>query len=61
MQISGHIGYLRESVDRLQEGGRASDLYLLLWNRRGLGPDMEFRGDLAVLDLWRSGVVIRWS
>lgn len=33
--------------------GRASDLYRLLWNRRGIGPDMELRGDPAVLDLWR--------
>jgi uncharacterized protein (TIGR03083 family) len=48
-----------EDADCFLRGG-ASDLYLLLWNRRSVGPDMELRGDPAVLDLWRSGAVIRW-
>jgi uncharacterized protein (TIGR03083 family) len=38
----------------------ASDLYLLLWNRRSAdGLDVE--GDPAVLDLWRNNVRIRWG
>jgi uncharacterized protein (TIGR03083 family) len=40
--------------------GTASDLYTLLWNRRGTdGLDVD--GDPAVLDLWRESVRIRWS
>lgn len=40
--------------------GRASDLYLLLWNRRA--PDgLDVRGDDTLLDLWRRSVRIRWS
>ncbi|MDB5057098.1 MAG: hypothetical protein JWO59_570 [Chloroflexi bacterium] len=40
--------------------GRASDLYLLLWNRQG--PDgLEVHGDATLLDLWRRLVQIRWS
>lgn len=33
-------------------GGPASDLYLLLWNRRG-AAGLEVEGDRGVLDLWR--------
>jgi uncharacterized protein (TIGR03083 family) len=43
----------------LTVAGSASDLYLLLWNRRdpaGLAVD----GDPGVLDLWRSRATIRW-
>lgn len=37
----------------------ASDLYLLLWNRRA--PDgLEVRGDPSLLQLWRDKVAIRW-
>ncbi|GII21122.1 hypothetical protein Pme01_07190 [Planosporangium mesophilum] len=32
--------------------GRANDLYLMLWNRRG-ADGLDVRGDRAVLDLWR--------
>lgn len=40
--------------------GRASDLYLLLWNRRT--PDgLDVYGDATLLDLWRRAVRIRWS
>ena len=38
----------------------ASDLYLLLWNRRGL-EGLEVTGDEAVLDLWREAVRVRWT
>ena len=40
--------------------GCASDLYLLLWNRRP--PEgLEVGGDATLLDLWRQSVRIRWS
>jgi uncharacterized protein (TIGR03083 family) len=40
--------------------GPASDLYLLLWNRRG--PDgLETSGDPNLLELWRGSVRVRWS
>ncbi len=38
----------------------ASDLHLLLWNRRTY-HGLEVRGDTALLDLWREMVRIRWS
>jgi uncharacterized protein (TIGR03083 family) len=41
-------------------GGTASDLYLLLWNRR-TADDLEVEGDAEVLGLWRDQVRIRWS
>lgn len=38
----------------------ATDLYLLVWNRRSLdGLDVE--GDASLLDLWRSSVQVRWT
>ena len=38
----------------------ASDLYVLLWNRRDpIGSELE--GETDVLDLWRASVRIRWS
>jgi hypothetical protein len=40
--------------------GRASDLYLLLWNR-GSTDALEVDGDAALLDLWRQSVRVRWS
>lgn len=40
--------------------GRASDLYLLLWNR--LGRDaVEVAGDESVLDHWRRALQVRWG
>jgi uncharacterized protein (TIGR03083 family) len=40
--------------------GTASDLYLALWNRRGLdGLDVD--GDDAIIDLFRDRVHVRWS
>src|SRR5438132_3359025 len=40
--------------------GPASDLYLLLWNRRP--PDgLNVQGDQSVLDFWRDTVQITWS
>ena len=39
--------------------GPASDLYLLLWNRRGT-QGLETRGDPALLELWRTSVRVRW-
>jgi hypothetical protein len=40
--------------------GHASDLYLLLWNRRDRGG-LDVQGDASLLDLWRESVRIRWS
>ena len=39
--------------------GRASDLYLLLWNRRDRSG-LEVEGDDAVLDAWRAQLRVRW-
>ncbi len=38
----------------------ASDLYLLLWNRRTAATG-ELLGDRSVLDVWRGAVRVRWS
>lgn len=40
--------------------GRASRLYLLLWNRVGT-EGLDLSGDRTVLDLWRSRATVRWS
>ena len=40
--------------------GRASDLYLMLWNRRGLAG-LATAGDPAVIDAWRGQVQVRWG
>jgi uncharacterized protein (TIGR03083 family) len=40
--------------------GRASDLYLLLWNRQGV-DGIEVSGDSKVLDLWREKAQVTWS
>lgn len=40
--------------------GPASDLYLLLWNRRD-ADGLQTAGDPAVLDLWRRTVRVRWG
>jgi uncharacterized protein (TIGR03083 family) len=37
----------------------ASDLFLLLWNRRAPGG-LDVAGDTALLDLWRQSVFVRW-
>jgi hypothetical protein len=38
----------------------ASNVFLLLWNRRsGDGP--EIRGDRDVIELWRRSIRVRWS
>jgi uncharacterized protein (TIGR03083 family) len=38
----------------------ASELFVLLWNRRG--PDgLDVSGDTGILELWRDSVRIRWS
>jgi len=39
--------------------GTASDLYLLLWNRRN-DAGINVNGDRNLLSLWREGVRIRW-
>jgi uncharacterized protein (TIGR03083 family) len=55
IQVSHEPGEADWSVS-----GPASDLYLLLWNRRG--PEgLETRGDPALLQLWRASVRVRWS
>lgn len=40
--------------------GTASDLFLLLWNRRA-ADGLQVDGDPAVLELWRENVRIRWG
>lgn len=40
--------------------GKASDLYLLMWNRRR-AEGLDVQGDARVLDLWRSQATIRWG
>jgi uncharacterized protein (TIGR03083 family) len=42
--------------------GPASGVYLFLWNRAGADQvGVTVSGDLAVLDLWKSGVQVRWG
>ena len=40
--------------------GPASELYLLLWNRRG-AEGLDVRGDRSLLEGWRRMARIRWS
>lgn len=40
--------------------GRASDLYLTLWNR-GDGSSIEVTGDGELLEVWHSNIQIRWG
>jgi len=40
--------------------GPASDLYLALWNRRGL-DDLTVEGDRGLLDLWHERATVRWA
>lgn len=40
--------------------GRASDLYLAVWNRQAGGP-LTIEGDGSILDLFRNQVRVRWS
>ena len=40
--------------------GPASDLYKLLWNRRG-SEGIQLTGDEQVLDIWREKAQVRWS
>jgi uncharacterized protein (TIGR03083 family) len=40
--------------------GAASDLYQLLWNRRG-ADGVTVSGDEGVLDLWREKATVSWS
>jgi uncharacterized protein (TIGR03083 family) len=40
--------------------GPASDLFLMLWNRRGT-QGLDVIGDGALLELWRERVQVRWG
>jgi uncharacterized protein (TIGR03083 family) len=40
--------------------GAASDLFLLLWNRRA-ADGLDVKGDRSVLDVWRENAQIHWS
>ncbi|HEY1297559.1 MAG TPA: maleylpyruvate isomerase family mycothiol-dependent enzyme [Chloroflexota bacterium] len=40
--------------------GPASDLFLLVWNRRDTSG-LQVVGDTSVLDLWRAGMQVRWE
>jgi uncharacterized protein (TIGR03083 family) len=40
--------------------GKASDVYLALWNRQGIEP-LTIEGDASVLEMFRDNVKIRWS
>jgi uncharacterized protein (TIGR03083 family) len=39
--------------------GHASDIYLLLWNRRTAGG-LDVRGDPGILETWRERMHVRW-
>ncbi len=39
--------------------GPASDIYLLLWNRRTAGG-LDVRGDSGILETWRERMHVRW-
>lgn len=41
--------------------GPASELYLLLWNRRDAGSPLEVEGDGRLLELWRERATVSWS
>jgi uncharacterized protein (TIGR03083 family) len=41
--------------------GPATALYLLLWNRSGLTPDVEVAGDAALLSSWRASMHVTWA
>jgi uncharacterized protein (TIGR03083 family) len=69
---TGHVWTIQVGSDRrvMSSGvtradctlaGPASDLYLLLWNRRELGPPVDIAGDGRVMDLWRARATIRWG
>jgi hypothetical protein len=40
--------------------GPASDLYTLLWNRRG-AEGLDVDGDASVLDVWHESVRVTWG
>ena len=40
--------------------GAASDIYLALWNRKGVDA-LDIEGDPAVLEMFRENVRVRWS
>jgi uncharacterized protein (TIGR03083 family) len=40
--------------------GTASDLYMLLWNRR-TADSLQVQGDASLLTQWRQSVHVRWS
>jgi uncharacterized protein (TIGR03083 family) len=48
-----------ESAADAELRGGASDLYLALWNRRGL-DGLSLTGDASLLDLWRARATVRW-
>ena len=60
------IGPQGREVDRgaahgdLLVEGSASDLYLLLWNRRGT-DGLRLTGDEAILDAWQDKARVTWS
>ena len=50
----------RRFLTALAAAGAASDLYLLLWNRRGT-DGLDVTGDERVLDLWRDKAQVNWG
>ena len=60
------IGPQGREVDRgdahgdLLVEGPASDLYLLLWNRRGT-DGLQLTGDESILDTWQAKARVNWS
>jgi uncharacterized protein (TIGR03083 family) len=40
--------------------GTASDIYLLLWNRRD-AAGLDVTGDTGLLDVWRNSLQVRWG
>jgi hypothetical protein len=39
----------------------ASDIYLLLWNRRGVEDMADVEGDVRLVEDWPQRVRVRWS
>jgi len=60
MQPEGIEVRLEPSAADCSVRATASDLHLLLWNRRTY-DGLEVQGDTSLLDLWRQMVRIRWS
>jgi uncharacterized protein (TIGR03083 family) len=60
-RITAHRGTGGARVAQCTLAGRASDLYLLLWNRLPDPGSVTVSGDSSVLELWRARVRVTWN